>query len=187
MTADWSLISNDGRRKYLVDSEYDAFVRAANQLAPRARAYCLTLAGTGGRLAEILALRKRDIDRADGSIVIKSLKKRGKIHHRAIPVKPDLIAMLDLVFDLSRGKADQHLWPVNSQTAYRWVMRAMTTANLDYTPHALRHTFGVHSVMEGAPLTLLKKWLGHANLKTTAIYAELCGDEERRVAEKTWR
>jgi integrase len=187
MADEWSLISADGRRKYLVDSEYEAFVAAAGQLAPRARAYCLTLAGTGGRLSEVLALRKKDVDRADGTIIIKSLKKRGRTYHRPIRVKPDLISTLDLVFDLGRGKGDQLLWPVDPQTGYRWVMRAMELAKLDHTPHALRHTFGVHSAMEGVPLTTLKKWLGHANLKTTAIYAELCDAEERKMAERMWR
>jgi integrase/recombinase XerD len=42
-------------------------------------------------------------------------------------------------------------------------------------PHAslkgLRHGFGVATVSAGIPLNLVQKWLGHAQLTTTAIYA----------------
>ena len=49
----------------------------------------------------------------------------------------------------------------------------------------LRHGFAVHSVGK-VPLTLVKKWLGHATLETTAIYLDVTGDEERAMAQKIW-
>jgi hypothetical protein len=36
-------------------------------------------------------------------------------------------------------------------------------------------------------LSLLKKWLGHAKLETTEIYATPIGKEERRLARLMWR
>ena len=195
MPSDWSLIGKDGRRKYLVDAEYAAFMAAVAQLPPRERAFCEALAGTGARISEVLALRKRDIDRVAGSIVIKSLKKRkdkktgqAKIHHRAVPVKPGLIATLDLVFDLTRGKSETELWPECYRTGYRWVMKAMESAGLEhFGPHSLRHTFGTHCVMSGVALTSLKKWLGHENIDMTSHYATPCDAEERKMAERMWR
>ena len=76
MRSDFSLIAANGKRKYLVEAEREAFLSAANRLPPRERAFCLTLEATGGRISEVLALQKRHIDRASGEIVILCLKKR---------------------------------------------------------------------------------------------------------------
>jgi integrase/recombinase XerD len=37
------------------------------------------------------------------------------------------------------------------------------------------------------PLPVVKKWLGHASLETTAIYLDLIGEEERELAKRLWR
>lgn len=186
-STEMTLFDASGRRKYLVESEFKAFLAAAETLPPRERAYCHALAHTGGRLAEVLALRRQDIDLKAGSIVIKYLKKRGKTVYRSIPVPPSLITTLTLVFDLGRGKSDRPLWDVDERTANRWIMKAMEAAGVDHTPRSLRHTFGVTAVVKGVPLTTIKKWLGHADIKTTAIYTNAMGEEERGLAERMWQ
>ncbi|MBS1079024.1 site-specific integrase, partial [Gluconobacter kondonii] len=42
------------------------------------------------------------------------------------------------------------------------------------------------AVSTGIPLNLVQKWLGHAQLSTTAIYANASGDEEQTIARKMW-
>ncbi len=37
-------------------------------------------------------------------------------------------------------------------------------------------------VSAGIPLNLVQKWLGHAQLTTTAIYADAVGAEEKDIA-----
>jgi hypothetical protein len=39
----------------------------------------------------------------------------------------------------------------------------------------------------GIPLNLVQKWLGHAQLSTTAIYANAVGVEEKDIAQCMWR
>jgi site-specific recombinase XerD len=39
----------------------------------------------------------------------------------------------------------------------------------------------------GVPLNLAQRWLGHARISTTAIYAAACGPEERALAVRFWR
>jgi len=49
------------------------------------------------------------------------------------------------------------------------------------SPKGLRHGLGVASVpsvQAGIPLNMVKKWLGHAQLSTTAIYTDATGAEE---------
>ena len=54
------------------------------------------------------------------------------------------------------------------------------------TPKGLRHGFGVQAVSVGIPLNLVQKWLGHAQLSTTAIYADAVGAEEKQIAARMW-
>lgn len=186
-TSEDSLYDAQGRRKYLTKDELDAFTKATEALPPRERAFCHALIHTGGRLSEVLALRKQDVDRTEKAIIIRSLKKRGKRHFRSIPIPPDLMSRLDNVFDLSRGKGDAPLWDVTDRQANRWVMKAMNASGLPHhSPRSLRHSFGVSAVMAGIPLTTIKKWLGHADVKTTAIYTNAVGQEERGLAERMW-
>lgn len=36
------------------------------------------------------------------------------------------------------------------------------------------------------PLHLVQKWMGHAHMSTTAIYADVCGDDEAAFAARFW-
>ena len=54
------------------------------------------------------------------------------------------------------------------------------------SPKGLRHGFGVHAAVSGVPLNMLQKWLGHAHLSTTAIYAGAVGKEEQDIARRMW-
>jgi site-specific recombinase XerD len=54
-------------------------------------------------------------------------------------------------------------------------------------PKSLRHGFGVQAVSRGIALNMVQKWLGHAQLTTTAIYANTLGEEEQSIAAKMWR
>jgi hypothetical protein len=55
------------------------------------------------------------------------------------------------------------------------------------SPKGLRHGFGVAAVTAGIPLNLVQKWLGrHAQLSTTAVYANAVGAEEKDVARRMW-
>ena len=62
-------------------------------------------------------------------------------------------------------------------------MEASGIAGRHACPRGLRHGFGVGTLQAGVPLTLVQRWLGHARLTTTAIYAEVSGPEEQTFAE----
>lgn len=42
-----------------------------------------------------------------------------------------------------------------------------------YTPHSFRHSTATHMLEAGVPLMAIKKFLGHASIQTTQVYAEL--------------
>jgi len=59
---------------------------------------------TGTRVSEALNLHPEHIDFSDRVIIIRSLKKRGKIHYRQIPVPPFYLNELKLfVIKLDHG------------------------------------------------------------------------------------
>ena len=41
-------------------------------------------------------------------------------------------------------------------------------------------------IEKGIPLNLVQRWLGHAQLSTTAIYADAVDEEERNIAGRLW-
>ena len=45
------------------------------------------------------------------------------------------------------------------------------------TFHELRHTFGTHMSANGVPLRTLQHWMGHADSKTTQVYAHYQSSE----------
>lgn len=53
-------------------------------------------------------------------------------------------------------------------------------------PKGLWHGFGVQAVSRGIALNMVQKWLGHAQLTTTAIYANAVGEEEQSIAARMW-
>jgi integrase len=185
----------DGGRKYLTAGERDAFLRAAERADRQVRTLCMTLAYAGCRLSEALALTADRVDLAAGAVVIESLKKRRAGVYRAVPVPPSLLDALDLVHGIRerqsrRGKGrGERLWPWSRMTGWRAVHGMMEAARLDgphASPKGLRHGFGVAAVSAGIPLNLVQKWLGHAQLTTTAIYADAVGAEEQDIARRMW-
>ncbi len=155
----------------------------------------MTLACAGCRLSEALALTADRVDLAAGTLVFESLKKRRRGIYRAVPVPPVLLDALDLVHGIrerqarrGRGRGER-LWPWSRMTGWRAVHAVMAAADLDgphASPKGLRHGFGVAAVSAGIPLNLVQKWLGHAQLTTTAIYANAVGAEEQDIARRMW-
>jgi integrase len=190
-----SLYDAAGARKYLTAGERDAFLRAAEEGDREIRSLCMTLAYGGCRLSEALALTVDRVDLAAGTLIFETLKKRRTGVFRAVPVPPALLDSLDLVHGIRehqerRGKGRRELlWPWSRMTAWRYVHAVMEQAGLSGThasPKGLRHGFGVAAVSAGIPLNLVQKWLGHANLTTTAIYANAVGAEEKDIAKRMW-
>ncbi|WP_075995553.1 tyrosine-type recombinase/integrase [Salaquimonas pukyongi] len=178
-----------GARLYLNRHERLSFMRVAKTAPIPTRSLCLTLAYTGCRVSEALALQGSAIDTTNNVIAFRSLKKRQKLHIREVPVPPALIKLLSADHTLTEQALDQRLWQISRTTAWRRIKRVMATAHvtgIHASPKGLRHGFGVAAIQAGVPLNLLQKWMGHANIGVTAIYANAMGPEEYAVAKRMW-
>ncbi|MDT8873480.1 tyrosine-type recombinase/integrase [Komagataeibacter rhaeticus] len=130
------LFDRDGSRKYLTVAERARFLRAAEQAPREARTLCMTLAWSGCRLSEAIALTADRVDLAGGVLVFATLKKRQDGIYRAVPVPPSLLEALDLVHGIreaqrrrGRGSAAR-LWPWSRMTGWRAVHAVMDAAGL---------------------------------------------------------
>ena len=183
MTA--ALFDQRGNRKYLIARERLAFVYAASKEPEAISTFCLTLAFTGARISEVLALTATRIDAADEAIIFETLKQRKKLVYRAVPVPRALIPILTMYGVRNEGR----LWPwgrTHGWKVIKLVMRKAGIAESLCKPKALRHAFAVEAGQKGIPLKIVQRWLGHARIETTAIYASAIGDEERNLARKAW-
>jgi integrase/recombinase XerD len=177
-----------GRRKYLTPAQRQEFLRAAEKAPRQVFTFCGTLVYTGCRISEGLALTGARVDIVAGVLVLESLKKRRKGIFRAVPVPQDFLQTLDAVHGLSALR-DARLWSWSRTTAWRRVKEVMDAAaihGLYATPKGVRHGFGINATASEVPLNMTQKWLGHARLETTAIYANAVGPEEQKIAERMW-
>ena len=174
-------------RHSVTTAERAAFLSAAEEAPREVRTLCGLLAHTGCRLSEALWLTADRVDLRADLVVFETLKKRRSGVYRAVPVPHTLVDMLDLVHGLQRlqGRSargrSHRLWSWSRMTGWRRVCEVMARAGVrgpQGSPKGLRHGFGVAAVTAGVTLNLVHKWLGHAQLSTTAIYADAVGEED---------
>jgi integrase len=191
---EYSLHDFHGRRKYLVAEERDSFLRKALEIGGTTATFCAVLALSGARVSEVLALTPERLDEAAGTINFETLKRRKRGLIRAVPVPNNLFDLLDAVHRFRGAQniptsAGIQLWDWSRTTAWRRVQHVMHAAqNPSHlsNPRSLRHAFGAQAALSQIPLTMIRKWMGHARLETTEIYTGLVGDQERQLARLTW-
>lgn len=190
------LFTIDGNRKYLTQEEQGRFLEAASDLdRAEVRTFCMTLAYTGCRISEALELTIERVDLSAKAINFYSLKKRGKIVYRAVPVPDHYIDALKLVHNIQKmqklkgGGKNALLWSFGRVMGWKHIKAVMLTAEIHgqhATPKGLRHGFGVRMAQKTRNPRLVQKLLGHESLETTAIYMDLVGEEERAEVLAAW-
>lgn len=183
-----------GHRLYLTAAERAAFLVAAQHFPREVRTLCVILHDTGCRVSEALSLTPDRVDFSGKAVVFETLKKRTRGVFRAVPVPDATLDLLAMVHGLRERKKRQQkselLWPWSRITAWRRVLEVMNAAKIKDGPHkcpkGLRHGYGVHAISKNIPLNMLSKWMGHASLEVTAIYANALGEEQRNIAARMW-
>jgi integrase/recombinase XerD len=190
-----SLFGPSGNRKYLNAFERRRFVAAARLMSANVCLFCLMLRWTGARISEVLAITPSAIDLDAGAVSIVTLKRRKNGLVRQVPLPRDFLQDLNRTFHLRRCQRDpdsayRRIWSWSRTTAWRRVKEVMAVAKIIGAcamPKGLRHGFGVHAFQSNVPPHLVQKWLGHASMRTTAIYGDVIGREERLFAARMWK
>ena len=128
-----------------------------------------TLAFTGLRRAELLALRPCDI--AGAAILVRHGKGD---RDRAIPLPRALAAQLTAYITDAAIAPSARIFPLQPKRIYTIVKHAARRAGIpDISPHSLRHYFATRLIEEGAQIRMVQELLGHADLSTTAQYLDI--------------
>jgi len=188
-----SLYDRQGRRKYLNAAERGKALVVMAALPMDKALFALTLAWTGARVSEVLALTPESFQIEQQLVTFRTLKRR--CHSmREVPIPRNLMMALDAHFGLKKMQLDntrtRRLWSWHRVTAWRVIKTTMEGARIvgrHSSPRGLRHGFGVGALQAHVPLNLVQRWLGHARIDTTAIYADASGPEELAFASQFWR
>ena len=158
----------DPSREFLTLEEVDALAATpcSNENVKSAfmfACYC------GLRISDITKLRWADIRKEDGNVYYRKMQTKTKKHvHLPLPQAaqkwlPEK-GVSAFVFDLPRN-----------DTLNKHVRRWVKAAGIDkyVTFHTSRHTFATSLLTLGADLYTTSKLLGHKNINTTQIYADI--------------
>jgi integrase len=147
----------------------------------------LTAAMTGLRQGELLGLRWRDVDFDARKVRVVSPFVRGEFGDpkssgsgRSVPMADRVAVALRELRERSYYPRDRDLVfshpetgkPLDRSKLVRRFKQAIDRAEVQrITFHELRHTFGTRMAAAGTPMRTLQYWMGHADSKTTQIYA----------------
>jgi integrase/recombinase XerC len=154
-------------------------------VAARDAAVFSLLYGCGLRISEALGLSRSEAPKPGTDTVLRITGKGGKT--RLVPVLPAVAeAIADYLARCPYALAsDGPLFvgtrggPLNPRIVQRRMATLRGALGLpdSATPHALRHSFATHLLMNGGDLRAIQELLGHASLSTTQVYTEI--DEHR--------
>ena len=187
----------EGKRKYLTLDEQQQFLTASSELErPEVRTFCDTLAYTGCRISEALALTVDRVDISAKAITFQTLKQRGKIRFRSVPIPAQHLEALLLVHNIRKAQKSKSvatktakLWDFKRAMASRHVAAVMDAASIEGAhacPKGLRHGFGVRMAQKTRNPRLVQKLMGHVSMENTAIYMDLVGEEAHAEVMAAW-
>jgi integrase len=147
--------------------------------------FVIIAANTGMRLMELFTLRWEQVNLVDRIILLDNhehITKSKRI--RSIP-------MNDTVYDVLKNRFQAHsdfivfnyfTTSTDSKISHKFKMYVLKAGiNPKYHFHTLRHTFASWLIQSGVNIYLVSKLLGHANIKTTEIYAHLRQEDLQRA------
>jgi integrase len=164
-------------------------------LGPVLRVVILTAAMTGLRQSELLGLRWRDIDWETQRIRVRNTFVRGEHStdgksdlstRRSVPMAGRLARELELwsrrvAYDQEDDLVFAHPTkgaPLDGSKLSKRFKSACVDAGVRTVRfHDLRHTFATRLAASGTPVRTIQEFLGHADSKTTQIYAHYAPSE----------
>lgn len=159
----------------------------------RDKAMLELLYATGIRVSELINLETSDVNLKTSSILCRDGSKS-----RTIPYGKKAKDALTRYLEGSReaivdNKESTILFAncsgqkMSRQGFWKLIKHYAKKAGIesDITPHTLRHSFAAHLVENGADLRSVQEMLGHSDISTTQIYANMSHSHIREVYNRT--
>lgn len=160
----------------------------------RDKAMLELLYATGIRVSELISLDLNDINSDAGFIKCN----KGTTRERMIPIGSIAISALLEYLSKARGLLIQSTEEkalfvnINGKRLTRqgfWKIikqyKNQAKINKDITPHTLRHSFAAHLLENGADLRSIQEMLGHSDISSTQIYAQIAKNKIKEIYKKT--
>jgi len=166
--------------RYLRPEQIVAVLSKAAEIHPGFEIMLSFYLWTGARRNEALALTWRDC-RIDGDSPHAMLTGKGN-RQRIVPLAAPLVSLLKPI-----KKDTGYVFPrIHESTATHWFKEAARACDppVDARLHDLRHSAATYMLANGIPITMVQEILGHADLATTAIYAEVIKEHLHREVGK---
>jgi integrase/recombinase XerD len=167
----------------------DRLPRTEYRRALAKAAFSLLVYG-GLRRGELAELRIGDFDLDTGQVTIRHGK--GDKERVVYVCKECLDAVREFMVQRIESEHDYLLAQTPKYGFHHFaiasMMRALNTVAgmpRHYTPHELRHACATRLAANGAPLSSISAFLGHANLRTTEIYIHQNDEHLRAIAHLT--
>jgi integrase/recombinase XerD len=159
----------------------------------RDKAMLELLYATGIRVSELIQLDIQDVN-----IELAYIRCNKGTKERMIPIGSMAIGALKEYLNKSRPlliqKEDERALFVNingsrltRQGFWKIIKQYKNQAqiNKDITPHTLRHSFAAHLLENGADLRSIQEMLGHSDISSTQIYAQIAKNRIKEIYKKT--
>lgn len=144
-----------------------------NHVNPQYKTICMVSAYSGLRLGDVLDLRKKDVDFAQG--ITRKQNKTDKAIF--IPMTPKLKKALSSINPAPLNAEGRWFPPYRSNRVATAVKRAFIRAGIAWGSfHHLRHFVACHLINHGVGIEMVQKILGHSNIKSTLVYARIKRD-----------
>lgn len=175
------------RHRYLTKNELMKFMTALAEHRDKTAANILRLLLlTGARRGEVQAMRWAELDLSAGAWIKPASTTKQKLIHRVPLSAPARQLLAGLHQNAAPGA--EFVFPGASgghrvEIKHNWRAICKEAGIADARVHDLRHTFASLLVNGGASLPLIGSLLGHSQPQTTARYAHLFDDPQRRAAE----
>lgn len=138
---------------------------------------------TGGRLATLLNIHKKDIDFTHDLLTLKDFKNNST--YKAF-LTDDLKALLEK--RVNSLKPNDKLFISNPERRLRAKLDELFNKDIDDNDrknkivfHSLRHTFASHLAINGTPIFTIQKLMNHKDIRMTLRYAKLSPDSGREA------
>lgn len=181
---DWGIVKRfkepRGRLHYFTTDDIRKLLSSAS---PPWDTIIMLGARAGLRREEMVWLSWEDVDFARNRIHIapKEDWNPKDYERRWIPLSKDLRNHLEGLKKVSSWVLHPRPTPGSITTYFK---RIVKKAGVIGSTHTLRHTFASHLASAGVPLYIIGKLLGHASIRTTAIYSHLSPESFSDVVTK---
>jgi integrase len=132
---------------------------------------CLVAAYSSLRLGNVVGLKKKNVDLKDGWLAVRQTKTGKPV---SIPISGKLRDVFRQIKVWPLQDEDYFFPGLNARAVSTQVRRSFRRAGIPFGSfHHFRHFAACYMINRGVPLEVVMRILGHADVKSTLVYARL--------------